>query len=167
MMAAFVSLILRFAYRCHKAGLLTRKLIRLLTVLLTSCALITARTVFRTVEYFVFVDVLYNLDKLRNGEDVNPLVSEEWFFWVFEVSVMFCNTILLNIFHPMSQLPRSNKIYLAPDGVTEVEGPGFKENRPTWQTFIDPFDIWGMITGRKQERYWEAEHVKTGMGGQA
>lgn len=167
LMVAFVSLILRFAYRCHKAGLLTRKLIRLLTVLLISCALITARTVFRTVEHFAVVEVWNNLEKVRKGEaDIHPLIAEEWYFWVFEVAVMFCNTVMLNIFHPMTRLPRSNKIYLAPDGVTEIEGPGFKENRPTWLTFIDPFDISGMIMGRKHERYWEPEQVKAANGDQ-
>lgn len=55
----------------------------------------------------------------------------------------------------MKTLPRSNKIYLAMDGVTEIEGPGYEDRRHFLLTLFDPFDIVGIIMNRKQVKYWE------------
>lgn len=153
-MVGFVSLAVTFHVRCWRAALLTKKLRSVLIVLYCSCALITTRTVFRTVEYFMAA----GQHRWDDPEDADPIVKNEWIFWIFEVAIMFANTMMLNIFHPMMCLPRSNKIYLAKDGVTEVEGPGFKDPRPWYVTFIDPFDIAGLIFKKgKDYKYWEAE----------
>ena len=69
---------------------------------------------------------------------------------------MMLNTFLLNARHPMRFLPRNNRIYLAEDGRTEIEGPGYEDKRPWYVTFIDPFDLVGMMKGRHMEkRFWE------------
>ncbi|KAL3438314.1 hypothetical protein BDV09DRAFT_160476 [Aspergillus tetrazonus] len=151
-MAGFVSLAVYFQVKCYRAGLLTKKLKSVLTVLYCSCTFITTRTIFRTVEYFTAA----GQHSWDDPNDVNPIIRNEWFFWFFEVVIMYANTTMLNIFHPMRFLPRSNKIYLAKDGVTEVEGPGFQDPRPCYVTFIDPFDIAGLISG-KQVKYWETD----------
>ncbi|KAL4765405.1 putative RTA1 domain protein [Aspergillus foveolatus] len=151
-MAGFVSLAVFFQVKCYRAGLLTKKLKSVLAVLYCSCTFITTRTVFRTVEYFAAA----GQHSWDDPNDVNPIIRDEWFFWFFEVVIMYANTTMLNIFHPMRFLPRSNKIYLAKDGVTEVEGPGFQDPRPWFVTFIDPFDIAGLISG-KQVKYWETD----------
>lgn len=73
---------------------------------------------------------------------------------------MVTNTFLLNARHPLRFLPRNNKIYLAEDGRTEIEGPGYEDKRPWYVTFVDPFDMVGMAKGRNMERrFWEThEH---------
>ena len=69
---------------------------------------------------------------------------------------MISNSVMLNVWHPSSVLPRSNKIYLDKDGITEVEGPGYKDPRPFLATLFDPFDIVGLVTGKsKGVKYWE------------
>jgi len=69
---------------------------------------------------------------------------------------MIVNSLLLNARHPMRYLPRDNKIYLAEDGTTEVLGPGYEDKRRWWISFLDPFDLWGMLRGRSlQQRFWE------------
>ncbi len=70
---------------------------------------------------------------------------------------MLANSILLNVFHPLRHLPRSNVIYLARDSVTEVEGPGYLDHkRPFIITLLDPFNIVGLVRGRfEQTRFWE------------
>jgi len=69
---------------------------------------------------------------------------------------MVVNSVLLNARHPMRYLPRDNKVYLAEDGRTEVLGPGYEDPRRWWITFLDPFDLWGMLRGRSlQQRFWE------------
>ena len=71
---------------------------------------------------------------------------------------MIINSLLLNVRHPGLYLPRNNKIYLAQDGVTEIEGPGFSDKRMFLWTILDPFDIVGWVKGRdKATRYWEEQ----------
>ncbi|KAL4931166.1 putative RTA1 domain protein [Aspergillus undulatus] len=161
LMVGFVSLAATFHLKCYRAKLLTKKLQHVLTVLYCSCVLITTRTVFRTVEYFTAA----GSHTWDNPDDVDAILKNEWIFWVFEVAIMYINTTVLNIFHPMMFLPRSNKIYLAKDGVTEVEGPGFKDPRPFIVTFVDPFDIAGLIFGKGREHnYWEVDESGQGNG---
>ncbi|KAL4810018.1 hypothetical protein BDV18DRAFT_130126 [Aspergillus unguis] len=153
-MVGFVSVAVTFHVKCQRAGVLTKKLRTVLTVLYCSCVLITTRTVFRTVEYFTTA----GQHTWDDPNDVDPIIKNEWIFWLFEVAIMYANTVMLNIFHPMRYLPRSNKTYLAKDGTTEIEGPGFKDPRPWYVTFVDPFDITGLIFNKgKRHKYWEAQ----------
>lgn len=155
LMVGFIALASRFYLNCRRAGVLNNKVKRPLYVLLCSCTLITVRTIYRTVEYFTTASL-----NIYDVSDLSPILKDEWFFWVFEAAVMFTNTTLLNVFHPMQWLPRSNKIYLAKDGVTEIEGPGFEDCRPFLQTLVDPFDVIGLIANKgRKEKYWEALDV--------
>ncbi|KAJ5792780.1 uncharacterized protein N7503_008758 [Penicillium pulvis] len=154
LMAAFVALASRFHFNCKRAGVMNHKVKRCLVVLYISCTLITIRTIYRTVEYFSAA----SLNNYTDIQHISPVLKPEWFFWFFETVFMYSNTTLLNVFHPMQKLPRSNKIYLADDGVTEIEGPGYDDPRHFIQTFIDPFDVYGLIMRRgKQHRYWETK----------
>jgi hypothetical protein len=45
--------------------------------------------------------------------------------------------------------------FLEREGVTEVDGPGYKDGRAFWVTVVDPFDLWGLVKGRERERFWE------------
>ncbi|KAL1846390.1 hypothetical protein Plec18170_009241 [Paecilomyces lecythidis] len=153
LMVGFVALATKFYYNCHRAGVMNSKVKRALYVLYCSCTLITIRTIYRTVEYFTAASL-----NISNVKDISPILKDEWFFWVFEAMVMFLNTSMLNIFHPMRWLPRSNKVYLSKDGVTEIEGPGFDDHRHFLLTIFDPFDIYGLVTGRhKKDQFWEVE----------
>lgn len=154
LMVGFTALAGRFHHNCSRGGVLNHKIKRTLIVLYTSCTLITIRTIYRTVEYFTAA----SLNTYDDLDRISPLLKEEWFFWFFEVVFMYGNTTLLNVFHPMQSLPDSNKIYLAEDGVTEIEGPGYDDPRPWFQTLVDPFDVYGLIVNRgKKEKYWEAK----------
>jgi hypothetical protein len=113
------------------------------------------------VEYFDAASLtVWNIDQMSS------ILKNEWYFWVFEAMIMYANTTMLNFLHPMAKLPESNKIYLAKDGVTEVEGPGFQDKRPILMTFFDPFDVVGLVTRKKRhEKFWEeggSAGVKTG-----
>lgn len=56
----------------------------------------------------------------------------------------------------MRFLPRDNTIYLAEDGVTEIHGEGYADQRKWWVTFLDPFDLVGMAKGRNMKnKFWE------------
>jgi hypothetical protein len=151
-MASFVAIAARYQYKCRKAGVMNRNLRTILTTLYASCTLISIRTIYRTVEYFMVA----SLNAQTNFEKISPIIKHEAFFWVFESTLMLINSVMMNVFHPSRFLPRNNKIFLAEDGVTEVEGPGYDDKRPFIITLFDPFDIAGLITRRdKKNRYWE------------
>lgn len=91
------------------------------------------------------------------------LYDHEVFFYVFDATLMFTNSVMLNLYHPMTYLPHSNKVYLSKDGVTELEGPGWVDKRSFFATVFDPFDIGGLVTGKdKAERFWETDENQRG-----
>jgi hypothetical protein len=154
-MCLFICLAAYFHRQCYKAKILPKNLNDVLITLYCSCALISARTIYRIVEYFSLAAIHYIPD-LDPNTDISPVVRYEWYFWVFESVVMLANSVLLNVRHPARYLPRNIKIYLAEDGITEIEGPGYEDQRPFWVTLIDPFDLVGLALGRdKKERFWE------------
>ncbi|KAH0538387.1 hypothetical protein FGG08_005036 [Glutinoglossum americanum] len=138
----FVILAAQFHRQCHKAGVVTPKIRTIMVVLYVSSVLILVRSIYRTVEFFEgYTGYIYRTEP---------------FFWVFEASLMFINSVVLNIWHPARYLPRSNKCYLSRDGVTERMGPGWVDKRPFIVTVLDPFDIAGLIKGRdKETAFWD------------
>ncbi|KAH7117938.1 RTA1 like protein-domain-containing protein [Dendryphion nanum] len=139
---AFGIIAARFHYRALKAGVLNKDLCTVLYVLYVSAGIVTIRCIYRLVEYIEgWNSVLY---------------KNEVFFWIFEAVIMFLNTLLLNMFHPGKRLPRSNTVFLARDGVTERQGPGWDDDRPWIVTIFDPFDVHGLLTGRdKKTQFWD------------
>ncbi|RKL51246.1 hypothetical protein BFJ72_g699 [Fusarium proliferatum] len=154
----FITLAVTFHRRCVVAGITNERLNKPLWTLYTSMTLILARTIYRIVEYFSVAELRYGPG--FDPATISPIVRYEWFFYVFEAALMLCNLVMFNVRHPRRYLPRNNKIYLCPDGVTEIEGPGYKDPRKLWQTLIDPFDIQGLVTGRGREtdKFWEMGH---------
>ena len=151
---SFVSLAIYFHWRCYQANILPKNLKGILITLYCSSALIMVRTIYRTVEYFSIIQI--HVTPGFDPMSISPIIRYEWFFWVFEALLMLTNSLLLNARHPARFLPRSNKVYLGEDGVTEIEGPGYEDKRFFLLTIFDPFDLIGLIRGRdKKERYWE------------
>jgi hypothetical protein len=152
-LSLFVALAAYFHRKCRKAGLYPANLKAVLTTLYISSALIGTRTIYRTVEYFSTASLNFsNIDPAT----ITPIMRYEWFFWIFEASLMLINTFLLNARHPMRYLPKDNTIYLAEDGVTEIAGPGYLDQRKWYLTFFDPFNIIGMAKGQNMnKKFWE------------
>lgn len=139
----FILIGVRFQHACRKEGILNPKLNTVLYVMYASCLLITTRCVYRIVEFFQGYD----------GE----IYDTEWYFYVFEASLMFINTVLVNVFHPGRYLPSSPRLFLCRDGV-EREGPGWQDNRPFLIKFFDPMDFGGLFQGRdKKTKFWDWE----------
>jgi hypothetical protein len=158
-LASFVMLAAYFHYKCRKASILPKNLKAALITLYCSSALIGTRTIYRTIEYFTTVSIHW--DQIEKPDQLSPILRYEWFFWVFEATLMVVNTFLLNARHPLRFLPRNNRIYLAEDGLTEIEGPGYEDKRPWYVTVVDPFDLVGMAKGRNMERrFWETHEAR-------
>ncbi|KZT53803.1 putative RTA1 domain protein [Calocera cornea HHB12733] len=162
-MICFILFALRFEYNCRSAGVFPDKLRRSLRVLYLSCTLIACRTIYRAVEWF----------EIRHIDPSDPssfptVMKQEAYFWVFEATAMLLNTFLLNVFHPTRLLPRSIRIFIAPDGVTEMEGKGMlkKDSRPTWLKWCDPFDLRSIFAPRDLRiNLWEEQEVVNRQGG--
>ncbi len=74
---------------------------------------------------------------------------------------MLANTVMLNVWPPAKYLPSDNKVYLARDGKTELEGPGWEDRRHFLLTLFDPFNIGGLITGEdNKNRFWEKDGIE-------
>ncbi|KAF4830147.1 Lipid-translocating exporter-like protein RTA1 [Colletotrichum tropicale] len=156
--ACFVALTAAFQRRCARLGLArTRGVAGPLTTLYISVLLIMTRTVYRIVEYFGVANTKWDAD--MKVEDISPAIRYEWFFYVFEASLMLANVVMFNVRHPRRYLPEKYTVYIAKDGVTEVDGPGWKDPRPFWLTVVDPFDLGGLLRGRdrSKDRFWEAD----------
>ncbi|OJD31920.1 rta1 domain protein [Diplodia corticola] len=139
---ALVGLAIQFHIRARRAGVLTPKLRTVLIVLYTTSAAVSIRCIYRIVEYFEGYSGM--------------LFTHEYFFYIFEAALMFLTTLILNIWHPGARMPRSNKLYLSQDGVTELRGLGWGDNRNWVITVFDPFDLVGLCRGNdKRTRFWE------------
>lgn len=71
---------------------------------------------------------------------------------------MFLAVAVSNLFHPGQFLPSKNKIYLAQDGQTELEVPGWSDKRPFIVTLCDPFNLAGCLDrkpGADGTNFWE------------
>ena len=142
----FLAVAVVFHLRCLKAGVLTNDLRIVFITVYCSGAFIMIRNIIRTVMFF--------------SQETSVVNRKEVFFWVLEALPMLSNTIMMNIFPPTKYLPKSNKIYLAKDGKTELEGPGWVEKRHFLATLFDPMDFVGLITGKdKKERFWEEDGI--------
>jgi len=138
----FILLAIVFQRRVSKAGVMKPNIQTVLNVMYISCTIVTVRCIYRIIEFFLgYTGYIY---------------THEPFFWVFEASIMFVNTAMLNIWHPGRYLPQSNKVFLSTDGQTELLGPGWTDKRPFIITFFDPFDLYGLFTSRdNMTKFWE------------
>ncbi|KAI0382611.1 RTA1 like protein-domain-containing protein [Hypomontagnella monticulosa] len=151
----FVTLAATFQRRCLKNGINNTKVNQALLTLYISSAIITVRCIYRTVEFFD-IDNMNFASPDFDPSTLGPILRYEWFFYVFEATLMLLNSVLLNVRHPRRWLPETTKVYLAKDGVTEIMGPGYKEDRNIVATLLDPFDLYGMIKGRDgKTRFWD------------
>ncbi|KAI1117831.1 RTA1 like protein-domain-containing protein [Nemania sp. NC0429] len=159
--ASFVALATTFYRRCRKNGINHSKVNQPLLTLYISTALILVRTIYRTVEYFQIDTVNLFLPGF-DPESQSPILRDEWFFYVFEAALMLINSLLINARHPRRWLPQSTKVYIAKDGISEILGPGYKEERNFVATLLDPFDVYGMIKGKDNAtRFWDQNETGT------
>jgi RTA1 like protein len=149
--AAFASVVAIFHMRARRAGVVNHKLKVIIYTMYASCTFIFMRNLFRTVAFFLPWDSYTN--------------RTEWLIWVWEMVPMLCNTFMLNIWPPAKYLPRDNKVYLARDGKTELQGPGWDDQRHFLLTVFDPFDLGGLIKGEdRKNRYWEKDGIEPAFG---
>ncbi|KAL8383300.1 hypothetical protein RB595_006855 [Gaeumannomyces hyphopodioides] len=133
-----------FQWRCLRRGIRTPRVNMPLLGVYLSMLLVTARTAYRTAEHFAFE----NLAVAAPGQDpasIPPVVRFEWYFCVFEATFLFFAVAVFVILHPRRWLPLHKTTYLAQNGETELEGPGWNDKRPFIVTLCDPFNLVGLL----------------------
>lgn len=91
-----------------------------------SMILILVRCIYRLVEHTggTAIDIT-DMEKLRN---LSPILRYEYYFYIFESTLMLLNSILWNVWNPGRFLPENYLIHLAEDGSREIE-EDFKDDR--------------------------------------
>lgn len=153
---SFLIIAIIFHYRARRARVLSHNVSVVLWMLYLSTALLAFRAAFRVAEN-------YEASFVPGKPPKGKLFSIETYFWCLEVIPVTLAAFLVNVLHPGAYLPRSNKIYLSKDGVTEIEGPGWEDRRPFLVTLFDPFDVAGLLFGKKcqHSNFWDNETAPT------
>lgn len=120
---------------------------RYLGALYACGVLILLRCVYRTIEY----------SKGAEGY----LALHEAYYYVFDALVILGMMVLLNVYHPGKYFAEDSSVYLALDGVTEVMGPGWSDERRWYWAVIDPLGLAQYVRADKNEpKFWEAQSVQ-------
>ena len=144
----FILLAALFHRRCIRGNVRSAAVFTLLRTLYISMVLILVRCLYRLVEHTGNTTV--RLDDLDSLESLSPILRYEWFFYVFEATIMLANSVLWNVWNPGRYLPESYHVHLSQDGVTEVEGADEADNRPLLAKVGHVFTF-GLLFGRKRE----------------
>jgi hypothetical protein len=124
----FVFLAVIFHRRCTKANINSKAVSTPLITLYISMSLILIRCIYRLVEHMGNTTV--RLGDLESLMSLSPILRYEWFFYIFEATLMLINSVLWNVWNPGRYLPRNYHVYLAQDGRTELEGEDKSDDRP-------------------------------------
>ncbi|KAF7561271.1 hypothetical protein G7046_g2874 [Stylonectria norvegica] len=145
--AIFICLASIFHWRCAKANIRARAVSTPLYTLYTSMALILVRCIYRLVEHTGNTAVdLGDTDSLK---DLSPVLRYEWYFYVFEASLMLINSMLWNVWHPGRYLPENKHVILAQDGTTEIQGPRTSDNRSLLAKFASTLTFGLLFRNKK------------------
>ncbi|KAI0402891.1 putative RTA1 domain protein [Xylaria palmicola] len=117
--AIFIIIAGIFHRRCIRAGVSAKAVSTPLTTLYVSMTFIAIRSIYRLVEHVDNTAV--DLSHPETLKTLSPLLRHEWFFYVFEATLMLLNSVLWNIWNPGRYLPKNYHVHLAQDGMTEVE----------------------------------------------
>jgi hypothetical protein len=114
--------------RCAEANIHAKAVTTSLITMYISMSLIMIRCIYRLVEDLGNTTV--HLDDPKSLRSLSPILRHEWFFYIFEATLMLINSVLWNVWNPSRYLSRNYHVYLAQDGRTEVEGEDKPDDRP-------------------------------------
>ncbi|KAL4737170.1 hypothetical protein BDV11DRAFT_160589 [Aspergillus similis] len=107
-----------FHRRLAKAEIPAKKAMVPLQTLYVSMSLILIRCIYRLIEHTGSTTVdTNNIEVLKA---LTPVLRYEWFFYVFEATLMLLNSVLWNVCHPGRYLPANAGVYLGEDGTETV-----------------------------------------------
>jgi hypothetical protein len=113
-------------------------------------SLILIRCIYRLVEHLGNATI--HIDDPESLAELSPILRYEWYFYVFEATLMLVNSVIWNIWNPGHYLPKNRHIYLAQDGITELEAKVATAGRP-WLALL----TMGIFFREKQEYHPSVE----------
>lgn len=149
-----------FHRRCIRNGIHARAVHVPLYTLYGSITLILVRSSYRMAQRSG--DTALEIDDLAALKRLNPILRYEWYFYVFEAAIMLLNSALWNVWNPGRFLPRNANVYLAGDGVSEVEAPEELDKR-YWTTKLGSIFTFGLFfrrSGRHGVDTHEMSHAR-------
>lgn len=145
-----VTMVVMLHYRCSRANMMPRNVRTMFITLYGTSTFVLLRCIFRAIESFAVYSAVNKCEGI-----CRTILRNEWYVFVLEAVPMVLFTYWLNILHPGKYLPKQKNRYLDFDGKTERLGPGWTDKRSKWQTFVDPFDLGGLMKGEMaHDRYW-------------
>ncbi|KAI1781320.1 hypothetical protein F4818DRAFT_451459 [Hypoxylon cercidicola] len=143
-----------FHWRCSRAKIRSKAVSTPLITLYVSLVLILIRCIYRFVEHLGNTTV--HLNDFESLKTLSPILRYEWYFYIFEATLMFTNSVIWNIWNPGRYLPKNYHVHLARDGVTEVEGEAKPDSRPLWAKVASVLTF-GLLFREKKDggSYWE------------
>lgn len=145
--------------RCAKAQILSvyyRPIITMLITLYMSMALILIRCIYRLIEHLGNTAVdLEDIEKLKN---LSPILRHEYYYYIFEASLMLVNSVLWNIWNPSRFLPSNHLIHVAKDGNAETIADQGKDDRSLLAK-LGHILTFGVLFGRKTASQPRDDHA--------
>ncbi|EFR04279.1 hypothetical protein MGYG_07288 [Nannizzia gypsea CBS 118893] len=138
-----------FHRRCvrHVCDKYLKPITTLLIVLYVSMVLILLRCIYRLIEHMGSTAV--DLDSIEKLKALSPILRHEYFFYIFEATLMLINSVLWNIWNPGRFLPRNYLIHLDKDGNTEVEGAEEEDSR-SFLVKVGHVVTFGILCGKRK-----------------
>jgi hypothetical protein len=152
----FVVIASVFHWRCSKANIHARAVSTPLVTLYISMVLILIRCIYRLIEHLGNTTV--RLSDPESLKRLSPILRYEWFFYVFEATLMLLNSGLWNVWNPGRYMPRNSRVYLAPDGMTELEN-GDKSNKQPLLVTIGSVFTFGILGAVHRKRQADRAHM--------
>lgn len=142
----FIVLAAIFHRRCAKGKIRSRAISTPLLILYISMSLILIRCIYRLVEHTGNTKVqLGNFESLLA---LSPILRYEWYFYVFDATLMLVNSVLWNVWNPGRYLPMSHHIYLGQNGI-ELQGEPRPDDRSV-AAKIASISTFGLLFRRKK-----------------
>lgn len=156
----FVAIAGLFQWKLLKERLHPKAIMTPLYVLYTSMLLILIRCIYRVIEHAGNTKIdIGDLDALSS---LTPLLLYEWFFLVFEATLMLLNSLLWNVWTPGRFLPRDFHVHLSSDGYTEARDDDDRDGRPVWKKLCHILNFGVLSKHRRRKRSTMTELVATG-----
>ncbi|KAK5167179.1 uncharacterized protein LTR77_007909 [Saxophila tyrrhenica] len=164
----YLTLVGSVEWKCRKARCFPRNVRVVCYTLYITSTMMLVRCIVRTIEGFEAAACRAN--PAGPPGHCGEVSTHEAYLWVFEIANITLFVVILALFHPGKYLPRDSRIFLDPiDGKTERVGPGYSkaDKRPMLATILDPFNLFGIVTGKGMaiQPFWN-EHQPIYDGGE-
>ncbi|OJJ31908.1 hypothetical protein ASPWEDRAFT_745352 [Aspergillus wentii DTO 134E9] len=144
-----VAMVFSLHRRCIKMGMIPPNVRTVIYTLYGTSTFVLLRCIFRAIESFTTYTTTTCTSTCAS------ILHHEWYIYALEAAPMVIFTYWLNLLHPGRYLPSTRERYLDVDGETERLGPGWMDRRSVWETFVDPFDLMGLMKGKSnKDEFW-------------